>query len=93
MVVTLAANGTTLRLAIGERFLLELGGNVTWVVTVGNPQVVARVRGVPVPSGAQGVFAALAPGTTTLTAVGMPPCASGICPLFRLGFRVTITVA
>jgi hypothetical protein len=93
LVVTLAANGTTLRLAVGERFLLDLGGNVTWTVTVANPQVVTRLQGIPVPSGDQGVFVALAPGTTILTAVGSPPCASGICPLFRLGFRVTITVA
>ena len=91
--VTAADNGSTLRLAEGQRFLLDLGGSVVWAVTIADPHVVARVPGVPVPAGAQGVFAALAPGTTLLSAVGSPPCPSGPCPLFRLGFRLTITVA
>ncbi len=92
LVVTLADNGSTLHLAVGQRFLLDLGDSAVWTVTVADPHVVAQVAGIAVPPGAQGVFAALAHGSTTLSAIGSPPCASGICPLFRIAFRVTIEV-
>ncbi|MGC8634143.1 MAG: hypothetical protein ACP5VP_05705 [Candidatus Limnocylindrales bacterium] len=92
LVVTLSDNGTTLHLALGQRFLLGLGGSAVWAVTIADPHVVAQVPGIAVPPGAQGVFAGLASGTTTLSAIGSPPCASGICPLFRIAFRITITV-
>ncbi len=92
LVVTLAQNGSTLHLAVGQRFLLDLGDSAVWAVTIADPHVLAQVRGVALPPGAQGVFAALARGSTTLSAIGSPPCASGICPLFRIAFQVTITV-
>jgi hypothetical protein len=92
LVVTVADNGTTLHLAIGQHFLLDLGSSVDWTVTVADQRVVARVIGVLVIQGAQGIYVAEAPGTTLLSAVGSPPCPSGACPLFRLGFRLTITV-
>lgn len=92
LVVTVADNGTTLHLAIGQQFLLDLGSSVDWTVTVADPRIVGHVIGVPVIQGAQGPYVAEAPGTTLLSAVGSPPCPSGACPLFRLGFRLTITV-
>ncbi len=92
LVVALAQNGSTLHLAVGQRFLLDLGSSAVWAVTIADPHVLAQVSGVALPPGAQGVFVALARGATTLSAIGSPPCASGICPLYRIAFRVTLDV-
>ena len=90
--VTQADNGTTLHLAVGQQFLLDLGSSEDWAVTVANQDVVSRVIGVLVVKGAQGIYAARASGTTVLSAIGSPHCTSGVCPLFRIAFKVTITV-
>jgi len=92
IVVTAADNGTILQLAVGQQFLLDLGSSMNWAVTVADQNVVGRVPGVLVVRGAQGIYVARATGTTLLSAVGSPQCTSGACPLFRIGFRLTITV-
>jgi hypothetical protein len=93
LVVTAADNGTTLHLAVGQQLLLDLGSAVDWAVTVADQRVVGRVIGVLVIRGAQGIYEARTAGTTLLSAIGSPPCPSGgACPLFRLGFRLTIVV-
>jgi len=93
LVVTAADNGTTLHLAVGQQFLLDLGSAVDWAVTVADQRVVRRVIGVLVIRGAQGIYEARTAGTTLLSAVGSPPCPSaGACPLFRLEFRLVIVV-
>jgi hypothetical protein len=63
-----------------------------WAVTVADQSVVSRVVGVLVIQGAQGIYEARAPGTTVLSAIGSPHCTSGICPLYRVAFQVTISV-
>jgi len=79
--VTAADNGTTLHLAVGQQFLLDLGSAVDWTVTVADQRVVGRVIGVFVIRGAQGIYEARTAGTTLLSAVGSPPCPSGgACP-------------
>ena len=93
IVVTIANDGTTLHLAVGQRFTLDLGNGEDWMVKVADEQVVQHVTGVPLPAGAQGIYEARKPGATVLTAVGSPHCTSGVCPLFRLGFSVSITVS
>jgi hypothetical protein len=90
--VTQADNGATLRLVVGQEFLLDLGSSLDWAATVADQDVVSRVIDVLVVQGAQGVYEARAPGTTVLSAIGSPHCSSGICPLFRVAFKVTITV-
>jgi hypothetical protein len=91
--VTAAENGTTLHLAVGERFTLELGAGVEWAVKVADPAIVAPVSGVTLAPGVQGVYEAIAPGTTVLNAVGSPSCTGGACPQFRIGFTLTIAVS
>jgi hypothetical protein len=92
LVVTTADNGTSLHLAIGQEFLLNLGSAADWAVTVADQRIVQRIGGVLVVLGAQGIYEAQTAGTTSLSAVGSPPCLTGVCPLYRLGFRITITV-
>ena len=92
LVVTAADNGTSLHLAIGQEFLLNLGSAADWVVTVADQRIVQRIGGVLVVRGAQGLYEARTAGTTSFSAVGSPPCPTDVCPLYRLGFQVTITV-
>jgi hypothetical protein len=93
--ITLANNGQTLTLQPGQSFLLDLGAGYNWTVSVGNPNVVSRVVGVLVIRGAQGLYEARQAGTTTLTAVGEPPCrqASPPCGAASRVFRLTIVVS
>lgn len=93
LVVTLADNGTTLHLSVGQQLLVDLGSTVDWSVAIADQGIVGRVPGVLVIRGAQGIYAALAPGTTVLSAIGIPVCSSGACPQFRIAFSITIVVS
>jgi len=72
--VTLADNGSTIHLKVGERFLLDLGDQYDWTVVVDNQAIVSRVVNITVIKGAQGVYQANEAGTTTLTAVAGTTC-------------------
>ena len=92
--ITLADNGQTLPLAIGDRFLLDLGSNYIWKVQIADPSVIAQLPAPLLPINSQGLFQAVAPGITTLTAYGDPPCRSlqPACGLPSLVFRITLVV-
>ena len=92
--VTLADNGKTIHVAIGQSFLLKLGLNYDWNITVSYQNVIGRVKNIAVIVGAQGVYAALAKGTTVLSAVGDPQCrtATPACASPSIMFSVTIVV-
>ena len=72
--ITLADNGGTISLAVGDEFLLQLGSDFVWTLMPLNESVVARARNVTVVRGAQGVYRAVGPGAVTLAATGDPPC-------------------
>jgi hypothetical protein len=72
--VTLADNGSVIHLKVGERFLLDLGNQYDWIVTVANQAIVSRVVNITVIKGAQGVYEAHEAGTTTLSAVAGTTC-------------------
>lgn len=63
-------------------------------MSVADPMIVSRVVNVLVIRGAQGIYEAKQPGTTTLTATGDPPCrkVQPPCMLPSRIFRVQITV-
>ena len=92
--ITLADNGQTIELHVGERFLLNLGPGYIWTVNVADTSVVSRVVNVLVIRGAQGIYEASQPGTTTLTATGDPPCRQTTppCGMPSRIFRIQITV-
>lgn len=56
--VTYDDNGKTITLRVGEQFLLKLGDNFTWTITVDDPSIVSRVVNISVVRGAQGVYEA-----------------------------------
>lgn len=92
-IVTGADNGATIAYHVGDRFLVDLGAAQDWSVTVGDQSVVRRVPNIAVIRGAQGVYQALAAGTTTINAVGRPICAAGqACPMYVIEFRADIAV-
>jgi carboxyl-terminal processing protease len=72
--VTLDNDGGTIDLKVGEQFLLKLGEDYNWTITVADPSVVSRVVNITVVRGAQGVYEAHQPGSTRLTATGDPVC-------------------
>jgi hypothetical protein len=92
--VSLADDGRTIDLVVGERFLLALGDQLDWTVRVADPGVVGRVVNVTVVRGAQGLYEARRPGATALEATGDPPCRRAQPPcgapsrLFRVQLRV-----
>jgi hypothetical protein len=92
--VTLADQGRTIAMHVGERFLLNLEGGDAWIVEVANQAVLSSVTGMPVPQGAQGLFEALAVGKTALTATNEPACrkASPPCMLPTRSFQVEVVV-
>ena len=93
-VVTLADNGTSIRLAPEQSFLLKLGEEFDWSLTIGDQSIIRRVPNVLVVRGAQGLFMAHSVGTTELEAQGDPTCrkATPACAAPSLLFRVTVLV-
>jgi hypothetical protein len=93
-IVTLADDGQTIALHVGDSFLLQLGDAWNWNVTVADQSVVSRKIGVMVVRGAQGIYVAHKAGQTTLIAVGDPPCRSAHPPCAAPSrvFRVNLVV-
>ena len=93
-VVSRADDGGTLSLRSGERFVVDLGLGYGWTVDVSDPRVLERVHDVMVIRGAQGLYEALRPGETTVTAAGVPDCVTAVTPCaprsvsFQLHVRV-----
>jgi predicted secreted protein len=94
--VTLAQDGETLRMRVGQTFLLALGAPPPdWKVTVADQGVLSREVNVLVVRGAQGIYRAVAPGTTTLRATASYPCrtANPPCMVPERLFQVTVEVS
>jgi hypothetical protein len=92
--VTLADNGKTIHMVIGQSFLLNLGLNYDWNISVSDQNVISRVKNIAVIVGAQGVYDAMHEGTAVLSAVGDPQCltATPPCASPSIMFSVTIVV-
>jgi hypothetical protein len=75
--------------------VLSLGDQYGWTVTVDDSTVLQRVINITPLRGSQGVYAALAAGSTRLVAAGDPPCrqAKPPCGLASLSFELNVTVA
>ncbi len=88
-VVTLADNRQTVELHVGDRLLLDLDRGLVWTVTVADTSILQPSGDGP--DGGQGSYTARAPGHTTLTARGDPPCAPR-CLAPTLLFQLTVVV-
>lgn len=93
-VITLADQGQTVHLTVGQSFLLKLGADYTWNIAVSDGKVISQVPNVPLVYGAQGIYVADAAGTATLTAAGDPVCrqVTPACSTPSIQFSVTVVV-
>ena len=94
LTITPGDSGRTVLLQTNQRFVLKLGDNYNWTVTIPNQDVVSRVVNIMPVLGSQGVFEAHKAGTTTLQAAGDPTCRQSQppCALASVNFTITITV-
>jgi hypothetical protein len=92
--ITLADNGKTITYTTGQTFLLYLGDNYNWSLSITDQNIVSRVKNIATIRGAQGVYNVLQAGTITLSAVGDPPCRDQqpACMLPSIQFQVIIVV-
>lgn len=95
LVITQDSDNQTYHLKVGQRFLVNLGMDTfDWNVQIADQTVASLVIGVMVIRGAQGLYEARAPGTTTLTATGDPLCRQSkpACMMPSRVVKVTLVV-
>ena len=92
--ITLADNGKTVTYKTGQSFLLFLGEDYTWSLSISDQNVISRVKYIATIRGAQGVFDALKPGSSVLSAVGDPACRDQqpACTQASIQFQVKVVV-
>jgi len=92
--VTLAMDGSTITMHVGDQFLLKLGDEYIWDVQIADQRILSRVANVAVGAGAQGVYEARAAGQTMLTAIGDLPCrfSTPACLAPSRAFRIDVVV-
>ena len=94
LVVSRDDSGQTLRISVGQTFLLNLGEEYRWTVTVSDQNVLTREVNILVIRGAQGIYRALSPGQATLSAVGDAACREQKppCMIPSAVFEITVIV-
>ena len=92
--LTLADLGKTVDLAVGQQFLVKLGGGYAWTVNFADVTNLVAVPTLLPILGAQGIYEPIAPGKTAFTANGKPDCNKNdpACPKEPLMFEVTIKI-
>ncbi len=86
----LSDTGATLNVGVGDLIALRFGAVRGLSISGIDPAVLSPLPG---PSIDNALYAAAAPGTTTIDATGGPPCPGPICPAIAFVFKVTIVVA
>jgi hypothetical protein len=83
----------TITLSRNERFVLNLGSDLTWKVQFDPADSIIRVANSASTGGIQGVYEAAKTGTATLRATGAPICVKGqACPQFLINVTVTFDI-
>jgi hypothetical protein len=93
--VTLADDGKTITVNRQDSVLVFLGSDLHWKLSpTWDQSVLSPVIGVMLIQGAQALLKAAAPGQTTLSLAGDPPCRDSAppCEIPSRGFSVTIVV-
>jgi hypothetical protein len=91
-IVTLDDQSKTIELSVGDSFLLKLGDQYSWDITVSDQRVLSRAMNIAVVRGAQGVYDAHQAGTVTLEAAGEPQCRQSQPPCESPSIQFAITV-
>ncbi len=74
LTVTMDDLGKTIRLGVGDEFLLKLPGTYEWTSQTSDASVLATDFGVRVAHGTQMTYRTFKPGKVALTAQGDAPC-------------------
>ena len=92
--LTLADLGKTIDLAVGQQFLVKLGGGYAWTVHFAELKNVVAVPTLLPILGAQGIYEPVAPGKVSFRASGVPDCSKDdpSCPKAPIVFEVTIMI-
>lgn len=94
LVVKLDDNGKSIDMIVGQQFLLDLGSDYQWNISINNQEVLERLVNITVIKGAQGVYQAKLTGTSTLHATGTFICRPDeICSHLALNFQIQVVVA
>ncbi|MGI8553635.1 MAG: hypothetical protein ACR2PL_23035, partial [Dehalococcoidia bacterium] len=90
--LTMADSNTTLTVPVGDSIELRLSTDDNWDVSISDPTVLRRPP-VALIQGVQGLWNAVMPGESVITATGTAKCAAGVpCPQFAILFQATIDV-
>ena len=94
LIITLADDGQTVTIQVGERFLLKLGTAYDWTVISQDQDILRRVPNVLTVIGSQGLYEAHKAGRTQLAAMGDPLCRQSQppCEAPSRGFVVDVVV-
>lgn len=94
LTISLADNGKTIEMNVGDTALLKLGNEYDWNISIADESIISRVKNIMVINGAQGVYQALKAGTTVMSVSGDPACRASTppCMMPSLLFQVTIVV-
>jgi hypothetical protein len=92
--ITMDDVGKTLELKVRQSFLLSLGDNYTWTITIEPAQVISQNMKVTPDPGDQGVFIARHIGKASFKAIGSPACRTEQPPCTRplVLFIMTVVV-
>jgi hypothetical protein len=90
--IGMSDDNRTITANVGDRFLLDLSNTYQWNASTSNPLAVHLVRAPAL--GDEGLYAARASGSSTLTLVGEPTCrlSTPACAIPSLLLRVNINV-
>ena len=93
-IVTLEQSGQIIHLNKGDSFLLKLGKDYDWNISIDNQTILSRAPNIMVVEGAQGIFVAHNIGTVKLSAVGDPWCLKSTtpCKIHSILFEVNVVV-
>jgi hypothetical protein len=93
-IVTLADDGQTVTMHVGESFLLKLGTAYDWTVIPLDQDIIRREPNVLTVIGSQGLYQAHKVGRTQITATGDPPCRQSQppCAMPSRGFLLDVVV-
>jgi hypothetical protein len=93
-IVTLADDGQTVTMHVGESFLLKLGTAYDWTVIPLDQDIIRREPNVLTVIGSQGLYQAHKVGRTQISATGDPPCRQSQppCEMPSRGFLLDVVV-
>lgn len=92
LVITMEEVGQTLMMKPNRAFLLRLGEDYAWTVSVDPPDALTLNKKIVPESGEQGVFIARKVGKATLRAVGDPVCRQTEPPCARPSLLFTLKI-